>query len=124
MPSKKFFYNFPSFWRLQISGWLVYMVMIYITFLTVTAPENFLSLFYLKSFRALTGFCLTSFAMRPIYKRFVNKLSIQWIVLLVLICAVIFGCVWTAVEGVYYWKTTTNFNSNADWFRLARCSTI
>lgn len=110
MPSKKFFYHFPSFWRLQISGWSVYLVMIYITFLTVTAPGNFLSLFYLKSFRALTGFCLTSFAMRPIYKRFGNKLSIQWIVLLVLICAVIFGCVWTAIEGVYYWKTSTNFN--------------
>ena len=86
------------------------MVMIYITFLTVTAPGDFLSLFYIKSFRALTGFCLTSFAMRPIYKRFGDKLSIQSIVLLVLGLAVVFGCVWTAIEGGYFRVTTTNFS--------------
>ena len=106
---KKLFHRLPYFWQLQISAWAVYMVMIYITFLTVVAPENFLSLFYLKAFRALTGFCLTCL-MRLIYKRFTNRLSIKLIILRVLGCAVIFGCVWTAIEIWYYSMTTANFN--------------
>lgn len=99
----------PSFWKVQAAGWLVYLVMIYITFLTVVTPENFLSLFYLKSFRALTGFCLTSFIMRPIYKKSGN-LSIQSNILLVIALAIIFGCVWAAIEGVYYYVVEGNFN--------------
>jgi hypothetical protein len=35
-----------SFWLAQSIGWMLYLVMIYITFLTVVTPENFLPLFY------------------------------------------------------------------------------
>lgn len=102
--------DLPSFWTIQLAGWAVYLVAIYITFLTVTAPENFLSLFYLKAFRAATGLCLTSFLLRPIYLRVAGRLSIQTLVMLVLICAVILGFAWTAIEGVYYWRTTATFS--------------
>ena len=67
---------------MQITGWVVYLVAIYVTFLTVAQPGNFLSLFYLKGFRALTGFFLTSVFLRPIYRRFGTNLSIGWLVLL------------------------------------------
>jgi hypothetical protein len=75
----------PSFWTVQTAGWLIYLVMIYVTFLTVVTPENFLPLFYLKAFRSLVGFCLTSFALRSVYKRFEGRLLIQSLVFLVLV---------------------------------------
>lgn len=114
-----FFFNskneLPSFWKIQITGWLVYMVAIYITFLTVVPPANYLSLFYVKSFRALTGFCLTCI-LRQIYLRFAGNFSIQSIVLLVLVCALVFGCAWAGIEVGYYLLTSPagyNFAANA-----------
>src|SRR5215213_5988415 len=100
----------PSFWTIQLTGWIVYFVAIYITFLTVAQPGNFLSLFYLKGFRTLTGFFLTSVFMRPIYRRFGNRLSIGWLVLLVLICAFAFGYAWTGIEFYYAYSTNPILN--------------
>ena len=99
----------PSFWTVQIAGWLIYLVMIYVTFLTVVTPENFLPLFYLKAFRSLVGFCLTSFALRPVYKRFEGRLLIQSLVFLVLGLSIAFGCLWATLEGFYYSLTEANF---------------
>jgi hypothetical protein len=109
-----FLFNFrnklPSFWTIQLAGWIVYLAVIYITFLTVAQPGNFLNLFYLKGFRALTGFFLTSFLMRPVYRRFGNCLSIGWLVVLVLVFALVFGAAWTAIESVYVYLTNAAFN--------------
>lgn len=91
----------PSFWTIQSIGWLVYFVVIYVTLLTVAPPENFLTLFFFKGFRALTGFILTSFLLRSIYKRFGDHLSISRLVLLALICSVIAGAIWTSIEFIY-----------------------
>jgi hypothetical protein len=102
--------KFPSFWTIQLAGWIVYFVTIYITFLTVAQPGNFLNLFYLKGFRALTGFFLTSVLMRPIYRRFGNRLSIGWLVFLVLICASVFGYIWTGIEFCYAYLTNPVLN--------------
>ncbi len=96
-----------SFWFLQISGWLIYMVVIYITFLTVTG--NFLSLFYIKSFRAVVGFFLTLILWR-IYRRTVNRLSLGSIVLIVLVLSVIFGFVWASIEEGYVWAISNEYN--------------
>lgn len=101
----------PSFWTSQLTGWIVYFVAIYITFLTVAQPANFLNLFFLKGFRALTGFFLTSVFLRPVYKRFGNRLSIGWLVFLVLICATVFGAAWTAIEASYVYLTNAAFNT-------------
>ena len=102
----------PSFWTIQLVGWIVYFVVIYITFLTIAQPGNFLSLFLLKGFRALTGFFLTSAILRPVYKKLENRLSIGWLVLLVLICATVFGFAWTAIEAAYVYLTNAAFNTN------------
>lgn len=102
----------PSFWTIQLIGWIVYFATIYITFLTIAQPGNFLNLFYLKGFRALTGFFLTSIILRPIYKTFENRFSINWLILLVLISAGIFGTVWTTIEGFYVYLTSFPFNLN------------
>lgn len=96
----------PSFWAIQLVGWIVYLVVIYITFLSIAQPENFLKLFYLKAFRAFTGFVLTSIFLRQIYRFAENRISIGWMVGTVLICASIFGYVWTVIE--YYYAYLTN----------------
>lgn len=101
----------PSFWTIQFIGWIVYFIVIYITFLTIAQPENFVTLLLLKAFRALTGFVLTSLFLRPIYQRFRNRFSITWLVLLVLICAVVFGVSWTAIEAGYFYLTSNTFNA-------------
>lgn len=102
----------PSFWTIQFVGWIVYFVVIYITFLTIALPENYLNLFYLKGFRALTGFFLTSLFLRPLYQRFGNRLSIGWLILTVLICASVFGYAWTGIEFYYAYLTNPILNLN------------
>jgi two-component system LytT family sensor kinase len=111
----------PSFWTIQLIGWIVYFFVIYITFLSIAQPGNFLSLFYLKAFRALTGFFLTSVFMRPIYHRFASRLSMGWLVVLVLICASAFGYAWTGIE--FYYAYSTNPILNLDNY-LARSPRI
>lgn len=102
----------PSFWTIQLVGWIVYFAVIYITFLSIAVPEMFLSLFYLKGFRALAGFFLTSVILRPIYRHFANRLSIFQLVLLVLVCAVVLGSAWTAIEATYNYLASAGFNRN------------
>ncbi|HEX8289071.1 MAG TPA: histidine kinase [Pyrinomonadaceae bacterium] len=106
----------PTFWQLQIGGWLVYLAMIYITFLTV-APEGALyRLFEIKVIRTIIGFVLTC-AMRPIYKHFTNRLSIQKTVLLALGVSIVFGMIWTGAEmTIADWRT----DGYDVWANLAR----
>ena len=98
---------YSSFWFLQIGGWLLYMVMIYITFLTVTG--NFLSLFYIKTFRAVVGFLLT-LILWQIYRRMVNRLSISSIVLIVLGLSMIFGVIWAFIEEGYVFTISREYD--------------
>lgn len=104
------FKNLPSFWTIQFVGWIVYFIVIYITFLSIAQPGNFLNLVYIKGFRTLIGFFLTSVLMRPIYKRFGNQLSIGWLVLMVLVCASVFGYAWTGIEFYYAYLTNPGLN--------------
>jgi two-component system LytT family sensor kinase len=101
----------PSFWTIQLIGWTLYFVVIYITFLSIAQPENFVSLLFLKGFRALTGFFLTSIFLRSIYKRFASRFSIFGLVLLVLVCAVFLAVAWTAIELGYFNLTNPNFDT-------------
>ncbi len=110
----------PSFWTIQVVGWTTYFIAIYITFLTVAQPGNFLNLFYLKGFRALTGFFLTSLFLRPVYRRVGNRLSIYPLVALVVLCAIVFGSAWTAIEAGYVYLTNAAFNTNNYLLRSPR----
>jgi two-component system, LytTR family, sensor kinase len=100
----------PSFWTIQLIGWILYFVAIYITFLTVAQPENFKMLFFLKGFRALTGLFLTSVFLRQIYRFLETRFSISGLTFLVLISAIIFGCVWTAIETFYFSLAIENWD--------------
>lgn len=87
----------PSFWHVQVAGWALYLVMMYVTFLTVAAEGMLWRLFEIKLIRTILGFCLTC-VMRSIYRRFGTTLSIQKVVMLVLGSSLIFGCIWTVAE--------------------------
>lgn len=102
----------PSFWTLQIGGWLIYMVGIYITFLTVST--NSLGLFYIKSFRAVVGFFLT-LVLWQIYRRIVNRLPLGSIVLSVLILAIIFGFAWAFIEEGFFLATSPEYEFFKDF---------
>lgn len=102
-------FRLPGFWTLQIGGWLIYYVMIYITFLTVAVPENFLRLLAVKGIRTLIGFGLTS-VLRFIYRRFGNYFSVQGTVIFVLINAMIFGLLWTWLEIGFSFLINPNLN--------------
>lgn len=91
------FDRFPTFWQVQLAGWALYLLMIYVTFLTVAAPGTLYNLFVIKFIRTVIGFCLTCL-MRGVYRRFGTDLPIQKVVALVLGCSVLFGCAWTLSE--------------------------
>lgn len=94
---ERLFNRFPTFWQVQLAGWTLYLLMMYVTFLTVAAAGTLFNLFIIKLIRTVIGFGLTCL-MRGIYRRFGTNLSIQKVVLLVLGCSIIFGCVWTLSE--------------------------
>ncbi len=117
MPESGFNRIYSSFWFLQISGWLIYMVAIYITFLTVST--NSLGLLYIKTFRAIVGFFLT-LILWQIYRRLVNRISLSSIVLVVLILSVVFGIAWALIENGYIWAISKEYNFFNDLPKLPK----
>ena len=86
-----------SFWRLQISGWLFYGVMIYVTFLTVAAEGTWLRLFYIKAFRTVIGFTLTSL-LRLAYRSVPDTWTMRQVSGCVLGSSVIGAGLWMLIE--------------------------
>ncbi len=108
-----------SFWKLQIGGWLIYLVLIYITFFSVAAEGSFFRLFHIKSFRAVVGFVLTCFLWQ-FYRRIAAHFSLGKIVLIVLISSLVFGCLWTVIESTYYWLINHNYDLRQTLPRMPR----
>src|SRR6187402_3103042 len=91
-----------SFWVLQLIGWALYGVLIYITFLTVVSPSGRFSLLQVKISRTVAGFLLTSL-MRPIYKYIGSARSVPFIAFLILITSFAFGSLWPFGELTGLW---------------------
>ncbi|MEZ5427830.1 MAG: histidine kinase [Pyrinomonadaceae bacterium] len=108
-----------NFWLLQIGGWLIYLVLIYITFFSVAAEGSFLRLLHIKTFRTIIGFALTC-ALWRIYRRIVGRYSFGKIVLVVIVSSVIFGCLWTALESLYGQLTSPTYDFYAILPRMPR----
>src|SRR6188508_2532174 len=94
-----------SFWVLQLIGWALYGVLIYITFLTVVPPGGRFGLLQVKISRTVAGFVLTSL-MRPIYKHLGSARSVPFIALLILITSFAFGSLWPFGEEIGLWLMT------------------
>ena len=91
--------RFPSFWVLQVVGWLLYGLLIYITFLTVVPPSGRFGLLQVKISRTIAGFLLSS-GMRLIYKRSESIRSVPFIAILILFCSFAFGSLWPFGERI------------------------
>jgi two-component system, LytTR family, sensor kinase len=91
-----------SFWVLQLIGWALYGVVIYITFLTVVPPSGRFALLQVKISRTVAGFLLTSL-MRPIYKYVGSSRSVPFIALLIVITSFLFGSLWPFGEHIGLW---------------------
>ena len=103
----------PSFWTMQIAGWLAYWLMIGIVFLPVLAPEqSVFGLFKYKLIRAVFGFALSG-VLRKIYQRFGARLSAQAIFALVVVCSGFFGAGWTLSMAAVGLLTSGNFQFDA-----------
>lgn len=94
--------RFPSFWVLQIVGWSLYGVLIYITFLTVVPPSGRFGLLQVKVSRTIAGFLLSS-GMRLIFKRSESIRSVPFIAILILLCSFVFGSLWPFGERIGLW---------------------
>ena len=99
----------PSFWKIQIGGWLIYLVMLYVTFFSVAPEGSFLRLLAIKGFRTLVGFCLTCL-LRLVYRRFGNRLSLEKTIALVLAGAITLGLAWTWIEIAFSALTSPTFD--------------
>ncbi len=119
MSEESFEQRFPRFWTLQIAGWTIYAVVIYVTFLTVVPEGIFLRLWYIKVFRACTGFALTTL-LWLLYRRFGKRQSLNRVTWLVIPCSVVVGILWTAIENGYFSATTANYDWNGAFVRSPR----
>lgn len=99
-----------SFWALQTAGWLLYWLMIVVTFWPVAAEGTVARLVHVKLARSVIGFALSSL-LRPIYKRAAGRASLPGLAALVLVCSAAFGCVWTALEAGYRKLTLPTFDA-------------
>src|SRR4029453_116470 len=91
-----------SFWVLQLIGWAVYGVLIFITFLTVVPPSGRFGFLQVKKSRAVTVFLLP-FLMRPIYKHIGSPRSVPFIALLIVITSFAYGSLWPFGEHTGLW---------------------
>lgn len=106
-----------SFWILQLLGWALYGVLIYITFLTVVPPSGRFMLLQVKISRTVTGFLLTSL-MRPIYKHVGSARSVPFLALLILITSFVFGSLWPFGEHTGLWlMNRQQYGFNINWAR-------
>jgi hypothetical protein len=106
-----------SFWVLQLIGWALYGVLIYVTFLTVVPPGGRFGLLQVKISRTVAGFLLTSL-MRPIYKHIGSARSVPFIALLILMTSFVFGSLWPFGEQTGLWLMNREvFGFSVNWAR-------
>jgi two-component system LytT family sensor kinase len=87
----------PSFWPLQIGGWLFYWVMLVVTFLPTYGPERAAwPLIETKAIRAFVGFLITC-GLRKLLSRFAMRASAGRAASVVIASATIGGLLWMAV---------------------------
>ena len=98
-----------SLWKWQIIGWLIYFLLMFLTFLTRDTTESLGTIFVIKSFRTLVGFSL-SCLLWLIYQRLITSNSIAKMSIIIFVSSLVFGIVWTALETALFWFTLPDFD--------------
>jgi len=98
-----------SLWKWQVIGWLLYFLLMFLTFLPRDSNESIGYIFVIKSFRTLVGFSL-SCLLWLIYRNLINSLSMGRTVFIIFISSSLFGVIWTVLETLLFWTTLTDFD--------------
>ena len=88
----------PSFWMMQGLGWLVYWAA-----MSTSRIGRFPASYMLasKGLLALTGFAITAFLLRPIYRRLLRTdPALPRIIVVTAICSYVAALLWTAADNV------------------------
>ncbi len=96
------------FWKLNLAGWAVYGLTVYISFLPVLPAEGSpFRLLEIKGVRVVIGFAL-SLALRQIYKKLWSKnSSLRLLAPVAVFCSVAFGIAWLSASQAYAWARDT-----------------
>jgi hypothetical protein len=108
--------RFSTFWTLNLAGWLIYGLTVFISFVPVVPSEgSYLRLFEIKSVRAVIGFGI-SLVLRQIYRRLWSKgVSLFKIAVIALFCSVFFGCAWLMISRLYSWAKNPSVFNLGSW---------
>ena len=98
-----------SLWKWQVIGWLLYFLLMFLTFLPRDSDESIGYIFLVKSFRTLVGFSL-SCLLWLIYRNLINSQSMGRTALIVFMSTALFGMMWTVLETLFFWSTLANFD--------------
>jgi two-component system, LytTR family, sensor kinase len=111
----------PTFWSLQIGGWLAYGVLIYITLVpTLHVGQTAQYLLFVKFVRTLIGFTV-SLGMRRIYKRLrARGASPAALAVAALLCSVLFGCLWGVLYRIFGAILNPAATGLVDWSTFPR----
>lgn len=92
------------FWKLNLAGWAVYGLTVYISFLPVLSAEGSpFRLLEIKGVRVVIGFAL-SLALREIYKKLWSKNPpLRSLALVAVFCSVAVGIAWLCAAQSYAW---------------------
>jgi len=112
-----------SFRKIQIIGWSVYFVLMFVTFLSADTNETIVYIFFVKLQRSLTGFIFTCI-LYFFYKRFINPQSIGKTVAIVFVLSIIIGVIWTALEVLFFSQTLAGYDAYKVLPKLPRIAFI
>lgn len=98
-----------SLWKWQVIGWLLYFLLMFLTFLPRDSNESIGYIFVIKSFRSLVGFSL-SCLLWLIYRNIINSHSMGKTVFIIFISSALFGVVWTVLETLLFWTTLADYD--------------
>ena len=98
-----------SLWALQISGWTIYFILMFLTYMSVDSPNTLQYLFMIKFQRSLTGLLLTSLLWQY-YKRAFDFERLGKNVLIIFICSMLLGPVWRMTEMLFFQLTLDDYN--------------
>lgn len=98
-----------SLWKLQIIGWSIYFVLMFVTFLTRDTTETITYILFIKAYRTLIGFSL-SCILWLIYRRIINRQSFGKNIAIIFVGSALFGVVWMALETLFFWVTLPDYN--------------
>lgn len=98
-----------SLWKLQVIGWLIYFLLMFLTFLTRDTDESLAYIFLVKSFRTFVGFSL-SCILWLIYRNIINRFSMGKTVVVIVVSSMLFSIIWTSLETLMFWYTLPNYD--------------